>query len=208
MNSGYAWHFLERMFIGLGKAVSEISLEQETSAGMLSEKNPDVAAESAYAAECLCKSFLALHGIEPRRPRSVDQLCDQIRRHMEEDPLLPLLEECNGDTEKAPVGTYVLRLEELESREVSETRIARVMDIASMFVPRLAQHSDDPHFNTEYQARCAGRVRAIAEALEELRAEPRLNRIRSALAALLETFRSTLPELAPTVRGRVSRRSG
>ena len=65
-----------------------------------------VAVGSASAGELLCKAALFLRGVEPRRSHSVEALCGDLERERPADPLLAMLQRCNGKLARAHLNTY------------------------------------------------------------------------------------------------------
>ncbi len=89
-----------------------------------------VAERSALAGELLCKAVMKIRGMEPRRSHSMVELCDALEDAFPDDPLLPFLRRCDGQTASAHVSVYDEREELPERIDVSADRIANVLRAA------------------------------------------------------------------------------
>lgn len=67
---------------------------------------PQVAVNSAWAGELLCKCVLHMRGVEPRRSHSVEELCRALERKRADDSLLPWLRSCDGQSSAAHLDLY------------------------------------------------------------------------------------------------------
>ena len=86
-----------------------------------------VARHGAMAGELLCKAVMNMRGMEPRRSHSVAELCDAMQREFPGDPLLPLLRDCDGQTEKAHVNVYAEMEFGREDVDLSARRLAAAL---------------------------------------------------------------------------------
>ncbi len=86
-----------------------------------------VARHGAMAGELLCKAVMNMRGMEPQRSHSVAELCDDLQREFPGDPLLALLRDCDGQTEKAHVSVYPNQSFEREEIDVSVARLAAAL---------------------------------------------------------------------------------
>ncbi len=89
-----------------------------------------IAERSALTGELLCKAAMHIRGLEPRRSHSVAELCDRLEAAFPDDPLLPCLRRCDGQTASAHVSVYEDREELPESIDVSADRLADVLRAA------------------------------------------------------------------------------
>ncbi len=89
-----------------------------------------VARDGAMAGELLRKAVMNMRGIEPQRSHSVSELCDDLQRESPGDPLLALLRDCDGQTEKAQVNVYPNQSFEREEIDFSAARLAAACDVS------------------------------------------------------------------------------
>ncbi len=89
--------------------------------------NTTVARQGASAGELLCKAVMNMRGMEPQRSHSVSELCDDLQREFPGDPLLALLRDCDGQTEKAHVSVYPNQSFGREEIDLSARRLAAAL---------------------------------------------------------------------------------
>ncbi len=86
-----------------------------------------VAGNGATAGELLCKAALSMRGLEPKRSHLVTELCDDLEREFPDDPLLPLLRDCDGQTAKARLNIYPEMESGREDVDLSARRLAAAL---------------------------------------------------------------------------------
>ncbi len=110
--------------------------------------NTVVARDGAAAGELLCKAALSMRGLEPRRSHLVTELCGDLEDSFPDDPLLPLLGDCGGQTAKAHMNLYANLTFDREDVDLSARRLAAALRASGAVLAQSSGHglSSDVHF--------------------------------------------------------------
>ena len=103
---------------------------------------PQVAVNSAWAGELLCKCVLHMRGVEPRRSHSVEELCRALESKRANDSLLPWLRSCHGQTSAAHLDRYQDHMR--EGIGTSGLRLGHALHAFPPVLARATRVSDRP----------------------------------------------------------------
>ncbi len=191
MSADFARHMFSLSIGAIGDSLFRIARDSRDPQHLRRPANHRLASYSADAAEYLCKAVLTLRGIEPRHCHSVKKLCAQLERHSGEDPLLPILRRCNGETEKARVSDYSLKA---EPRADSERRVLRIMEAVPSVARELAGHWNAAPGTLQQTRNVCAALDKSDGIVGKLPEEPGLRLLREAFWRRRSTVLETLPD--------------